>query len=106
MRSRSNKEKWGLIVEKLEAFDGTVAEFCRQNQVSVRALNYWRVKFREATIAQGSISIPRPRRALQKEILSKSSPFCRVEVEKMRSLPDPEWLAEFLLQLQLKVSAS
>lgn len=92
----SNRQKWQEIVDRLDEFDGSVTDFCRQERLSVRALNYWRVKLRDK--AQSSVNLPSVKSY-------KDSSFCRVEVEDTRSLPDPKWLAELILHLQAKGSS-
>ena len=90
--SQSAKERfWREQLNLIENYPGTTAEFCRSKGLPIYTCHYWRKKI-----------------ATQQRPMAHSAvvqnPFIQVEVQKRAepvasSLPDPRWLAEFLIQL-------
>jgi hypothetical protein len=79
---------WPEEVELFEKYEGSLAGFCRSRGLSEVRFRYWEQKLRK----------PRKSKAVS------VSPFVSVKVEpkagvSMSSLPDPRWLAEFILHL-------
>lgn len=95
MTYRTNPKKeqiWKTHISQAKQFEGGFAAYCRSQNISVHTLNYWRKRFDRSSV-QKSFRAP--------------SPFIPVNIETpvfsklaVRSLPDPKWVAEFVLHLQ------
>ena len=91
MDSTTQLEKavsWPAEVALFEKYNGSLAGFCRSRGLSEVRFRYWEQKLRKPRMSK-AISV---------------SPFVSVKVEpkesiSMASLPDPRWLAEFILHL-------
>jgi len=86
-KHESASEYWRGQVRLSEAFEGTAAEFCRQNKINPTSFYLWRKKLKES---RGAIV---------------KSPFVAIEVmpEPRRLLPDPKWVAELIHHLAVHV---
>lgn len=85
----TEKEKlWAAKLALASEFGGTAAEFCRQHNLRENQFSYWRTKLASKS------RLPEP--------IAKA--FIPVEVcaspKAKRSLPDPRWLAELILNLE------
>ena len=85
--NRGSKERyWRNHISMAERFGGSLASYCRAQEISLNTFNYWRKKF-----AAGSV---------KKAVVA--SPFAGVLVERIpvnRGLPDPRWVADLILHL-------
>lgn len=82
MERRFTKEEWAKHVEAGEEHPGGIKCYCREQNLSNSTFHYWRHKLKAA-----------------KRQAPKAT-FARVEVVKAaprKLLPDPSWLAAFLL---------
>lgn len=89
IKQESASEYWREQVRLSEAFDGTAAEFCRQNNVNPASFYIWRKKLKNSG-CRGVIV---------------KSPFVAVEVipNPRRPLPDAKWVAELIHHLAAAV---
>jgi hypothetical protein len=85
---RFNKEKekfWREQVALAEKHDGSLQSYCRSKGISIAKMGYWRSKFQKASNTRALV----PAKFIPVEIAA--GPTAR--------LPDPRWLAEFILSL-------
>ncbi len=84
-KEESASEYWREQVRLSEAFDGTAAEFCRQNNINSTSFYIWRKKLKDR-VTRGAMV---------------KSPFIAVEVipDPRRFLPDPKWVADLIRHL-------
>jgi len=84
-----NQEKWLNHARLAQNHPKGFRSYCRENQISINALSYWRNKLRDS---------------LNKDVPQRA-PFIPVQVitseRKCRGnqLPDPKWVAELILRL-------
>jgi len=93
---RIEKESyWQEHLTAYQGFHGTIAAYCRKNGLSIEAFYYWKRKLGTARPCIQNAKIERP--------------FIPVDIIDSRSksprLPDPKWLAEFVLRLMDGVEA-
>lgn len=76
---------WPAEVALFEKHTGSLAGFCRSRGISEHRFRYWEHKLRKPGKSK-TVSV---------------SPFValKVEAKVARGLPDPRWLAEFVLHL-------
>lgn len=83
------REKWYKHATESAKYPGGISKYCRDHGLHKKTISYWRRKF---GFTKKSIRAGRAR----------SNAFIPVEViniEKKRQLPDPKWVAEFLMHL-------
>lgn len=84
------KEFWQKQIESARKFPGSQAAFCKANNLSINTFNYYRKKFGN----------------YKKSVPTIAGPFVEVAIKKPNSslggrfLPDPKWVADFILHLQ------
>ena len=88
----SKEQRWREHVAAVKEFPGTIEAYCRENDISSAALNYWRKKYSGRS---------------EKRVPTMSS-FVPVEVVREaggfgHGLPDAKWLAEFIVHLSGRV---
>ena len=97
------EQEWAEHVLRLASFKGTMAEYCRQNNLVYESLRLRKLK-REASLRKinsrpafvkvepkATAPEPKPVRAPVSTPEPKKKPI---------GLPDPEWLASFIRELQ------
>ena len=87
-RYDNSSAAWRKRFSIAEKHPGGVQGYCRESGIRLDRYYYWRRRIKPLTRAEGS----------------SAAPFARIEVEKASTgsagkLPDPRWLAEFLLAL-------
>ena len=91
--TRSENERlWRERIARLRTHRGSLTSFCKEEDITIEGLKYWRDKL-AAELGAGTIATK-----------TRRSAFVPVEVvvEKPRQsggLPDPRWAAEFVLHL-------
>lgn len=89
--NRAEKEKrWQERLEAANVHPGGLAAYCRENQVSRSALDYWRKKIRKATLQR----LNQPRPFIPIEVLE-----AELRIANKPVLPDAKWVAEVILHL-------
>jgi len=86
-----NRKKWEEHVRVAQDHPEGFADYCRKNQISAAALNYWRNKLRtgeESEVMQRPAFIP-------VQVIAG-------EGQSVGGLPDPKWVAELILHLAAK----
>jgi transposase-like protein len=85
MKHKPRSEFWREQIRLAAEFEGTATEYCRRHDLNLPVFYSWRKKLR----------------ADAKDKSPALSPFVSVEVvpERANRLPDPKWLAEFVLRL-------
>ena len=81
---------WKNHIHQSEQFEGSVPEYCRSAGIRDYTFYYWRSKLRKSVFSPSRVK----------------TAFIRAQVDvapkeiKRLTLPDPEWLASFILHLQ------
>ena len=100
VRGKSRREYWQNHIERSESGAGSMMAYCRAEGISLATLNYWRKKLKNE--APSLASLPEKAVARYSERLSSFIPL-QIAAEKApdfdSGLPDPRWLAEFILNL-------
>ncbi len=86
------EQEWAEHVVNLAAFKGSMAEYCRQNNLNYEALRVRKLK-REAALKINS-------RPAFVKVESKAQATAPEPKKKPMVLPDPEWLASLIRELQ------
>jgi hypothetical protein len=91
----ANKARWQERVRQADKHPEGLSAYCRANNVSLGALNYWRNKGRPKlpTVARRPAFIPIQVMAAETEVRSPS-------------LPDAKWLADLIRHLAVDPSRS
>jgi hypothetical protein len=98
METKIEKEQfWRGHLAKATEFPGSIEKYCASVGVSSHTFGYWRRKFSieqqgKAPRVQVSGSKSMPARFIPVEVVKK-------EETSGSALPDPKWLAEFILSL-------
>jgi len=91
----ANRERWQERVRQANQHPEGLSAYCRANDISIGALNYWRKKeqSKSPALAQRSAFVPIQVMAAETEV-----PAPR--------LPDSKWVADLILHLSAGVSRS
>jgi len=82
-----NQEVWATRIEAAEAFDGTVAAYCRSNGINALSFYKWRRRLREESKSVSSAFVP--------AVVQRGPPPV-AQVARRHELPDAKWVAEVL----------
>ena len=91
--NRKKEEFWREHIEKASLFKGSFKEYCRQQGISSSTMSYWRDKFRRNN---PSDSTPR----LTGQFIPVAVTTPPLQNHHHVELPNPKWVAEFILHLQ------
>jgi hypothetical protein len=81
------QEVWAARIASAEAFDGTVAAYCRSNGINALSFYKWRRR-----LCEGSKSV---RSAFVPAVIHRE-PATLAQVARRHDLPDAKWIAEVL----------
>jgi transposase-like protein len=84
------QQVWAARIAAAEAFDGTVAAYCRTNGITALSFYKWRRRLREESKSVNSSFVPAV-------IHRESAPVA--QVARRNELPDAKWVAEILTHL-------
>ena len=87
------EDEWAEHVLRFASFKGSMAEYCRQNDLVYETLRVRKLK-REAALRKIN---SRPSFV---KVESKAPVLAPEPKKKLVGLPDPEWLASFIRELQ------
>lgn len=105
MEPLTEKQKfWQQHVLQAQSFDGSLADYARQQKLNASSLYYWIGVFNRATrttqapVAATSFSVVR--------VASPAPAHCQIHLPsrvmlQCSALPDPQWLAELCRQLDV-----
>ena len=83
----ANQEVWAARIAAAEAFDGTVAAYCRSNGINALSFYKWRRRLREESNSVNSAFVPAV-------VHHESAPAA--QVARRHELPNAKWVAEVL----------
>jgi len=81
--NEETQEFWKKHIEAVKLFSGSAAEYCRQKEIDPHKF-YWYKKRLAKPKAFAQIKVSEPK---------------SMAVSKPKALPDPKWLAQFLVAL-------
>ena len=83
----TNQEVWAARIAAAEAFDGTVAAYCRSNGFSALSFYKWRRRLRGESKSVNSAFVP--------AVVHRELPPA-AQIARRHELPDAKWVAEVL----------
>jgi len=83
MEKKSKQEEWKRRFVEAQAHPNGIKGYCRENGIHNSRFHYWKKKLESRSVVKPAFS--------RVEVIAKKS--------ENRKLPDPKWLAEFLLAL-------
>lgn len=102
-----NERAWREHVARLKEYRGTVSAYCRDHGISRFTLTYWRKKSKaERTPSVARLpSVRAEARSAFVPVEVIAEPVGRPRVTSPMGLPDPRWLAELVMHLQLSMAS-
>jgi hypothetical protein len=96
---------WREKIEESKKFDGSDVKFCALKGISYTSFRNrkHRMLKREALSKKFKKNRICPQKKLSAQLMTASSGFARVDVRpelRIKSLPDPRWLADLIFHLQ------
>jgi hypothetical protein len=86
---KQKQQKWKSIIDSFHSSGLSRTEFCQKNSISPHVFYYWLDKFSKKSVKASTGVQP--------------APAVKVVVDKPKvhknQLPDPKWLAQFLIAL-------
>jgi hypothetical protein len=92
----AKQQHWLEQLSLAEAYDGSLAEYAREQNIPIQALYSWRNHFKRAAVSKEKPT------QLFTPVVSTSSPDFAVTLQLGHSqlqftrLPNPQWLVEFI----------
>lgn len=95
-----NARQWRERIERAKTRSGSLESYCREEGVTLPALNYWRRKLRSSYPVKTEPKAPAKVPAfVSVEVIGEEASVEKYARANGRVLPDPRWVAEIILHL-------